>query len=392
MVNEMKPIRNVLIVDYPKLLGIIKNRLNDHQNFKWLLQPMEIMVSGQPIIKNGSKKALMVGNYPKPTLSARDNDRAGLRGMFEKVKEHGDSEFRFRNQSMDHLRSILGELGQSKITTCEVIEKSFIALDIFPFQLFYSAKVPKLLDVLKDKFPVFYESYIAYMNYEFKSVSDALLLAGQEPSETPFFTLGIAPYKEFTQPGRHLNFLGGSFKDPVQTSHPCSLLDPRSICGKSRFEDSDETLTKVSRYITGNNEMNITYHKRYYEKNKAVSEDLRRRRSRAGYCGPDESEASKISRKIGSIPTRFSADDKLWSKNLTLALQYEIDNGEIPAGVPRRLRCKQELLSTKDKFDKFIITWTIKQRTLYHDPREVGPRLMAQWRKDKFSTSGLLLE
>ncbi|OEU10333.1 hypothetical protein FRACYDRAFT_247330 [Fragilariopsis cylindrus CCMP1102] len=208
-----------------------------------------------------------------------------------------------------------------------------------------------------------------------------------QPSETPLFTLGIAPYEEFTKPGRHLNFLGDSFKDPVQTSHPCSLIDPRSKCGKSRFEDSDEARTKVCRYITGNNEMNITYHERLYEKNKAVIEDLNKQRSRAAFGGPDESEASKISRK-----STYLADDKLWSKNLTLALQYEIDNGEIPNYIPYHLRPKKEFLSAEEILHKFIIGWTINQRIVYHDLREDRLRPMAQWRKDEFSTSGLLSE
>ena len=139
----MERIKHILIDKYPELLGIVNCRLDDHQDFKWFLQPMEVMVSGRPISTgiNGLKKALMVGNYPKPTLCKRDNDLAGLRGMFEKVKEEEiNSESRFRNVSMDQLRSIFGEIGQneSESITCEVIEEAFIALDIFPFQLFYS--------------------------------------------------------------------------------------------------------------------------------------------------------------------------------------------------------------------------------------------------------------
>ena len=51
MVDKMKSIKNKLIVKYPKVFGIVDNRLEDHHKFKWLLQPMVVMASGQPITK-----------------------------------------------------------------------------------------------------------------------------------------------------------------------------------------------------------------------------------------------------------------------------------------------------------------------------------------------------
>ena len=56
--------------------------------------------------------------------------------------------------------------------------------------------------MLKDKFSEFYETYIAYTIYEFESIAKALLRAGQEPTETLLFTLGTAPYEEFTKAGQ----------------------------------------------------------------------------------------------------------------------------------------------------------------------------------------------
>jgi hypothetical protein len=199
MVDNWKSIINEVIEMGGEHMGIIGNRIKDHQDFKWFGEPMVDMVAGRPVSKNGSKKALIVGNYPKPTLSKRDNDRTGLKCMFEKVKEDAiDSEFRFRNPSIDQLRSTFDEFGKSvtgqfQSVACEVIEELFIAVDIFPIQCFYKANIPKLLDLLRDNFPVFYKSYIPYTEYEFESVSKALLRAGQEPSETPLFTLGTVP-------------------------------------------------------------------------------------------------------------------------------------------------------------------------------------------------------
>ena len=253
MVDNWKSIKKELIETGGKHLGIIDNRLDDHQDIKWFMEPMVDMVAGRPISKNGLKKALIVGNYPKPTLSKRDNDRTGLKSMFEKVKEDAiDSEFRFRNPSIDQLRSTFDEFGKSESVTgqfqsvaCEVIEELFIAVDIFPIQCFYKANIPKLLDLLRDNFPVFYKSYIAYTEYEFESVAKALLRAGQEPSETPLFTLGTVPYKELTKKTGHFYFLHKKFKYPVRTCHPCSLLDPNSTCGLPRFQESDKFLVSL---------------------------------------------------------------------------------------------------------------------------------------------------
>ena len=349
MVDNWKSIEKELIETDGKHLGIIDNRLDDHQDIKWFMEPMVDMVAGRPISKNGLKKALIVGNYPKPTLCKRDNDRTGLKGIFEKVKEDAiDSEFRFRNPSIDQLRSTFDEFGKSESVTgqfqsvaCEVIEELFIAVDIFPIQCFYKANIPKLLDLLRDNFPVFYKSYIAYTEYEFESVAKALLRAGQEPSETPLFTLGTVPYKELTKKTGHFYFLHKKFKYPVRTCHPCSLLDPNSTCGLPRFQESDEALTQVSRFITGNENMVITYHQRFYDKHKPTIQAVLKRRLRTSFGGIDESDCQKR--------THYTADDKLWSEKLILAQQYAIDHdGRVPKSVPRRLRKILSALSTKE--------------------------------------------
>ena len=400
----MERIKHILIDKYPELLGIVNCRLDDHQDFKWFLQPMEVMVSGRPISTgiNGLKKAVMVGNYPKPTLCKRDNDLAGLRGMFEKVKEEEiNSESRFRNVSMDQLRSTFGEIGQneSESITCEGVEEAFVAVDIFPFQLFYRADVPKLLDVFKEEFSEFYGSYIAYTKFEFESVAKALSRAGQDPTKTPLFTLGSAPYKEITKYGRHLHFLVDKFKYPVRTCHPCSLIDATSTCGLKNLIKCDETLTHISRFITGNKEMVITYHKRFYDKDEAVVQAVKKRRSRTSWGGPDESEHQKRSRKRTKSEhenrsrkrTKFR-NDELWSYNFNLAVQYATttDSGKITKSVPARLRPKMIALSTKEQSEKTIIMWTIKERRRYTGTLAYCNDPLAEWKKEKLRDSGLL--
>jgi hypothetical protein len=236
----------------------------------------------------------MVGNYPISTLSEKDNHKQGLWGMLEKVNTEGsDSEFRFKNPSMDQIRSNFGEIGPNESITCEEVEEMIVAVDVFPFQLFYRANVPKLLDILKKEYPEFYTLYITYSKLEFESIAHALKRAGQDPNQTPVFTLGSTPYDEITKSGRHLNFVADIFQSPGRTCHPCSLIDPTSTCGLKRFKESDETLTRVSCFITGDKNMNITFHQRFYENNIETVKAVLKRRSRTYFGGPDQSELSK---------------------------------------------------------------------------------------------------
>jgi hypothetical protein len=298
MVDGMKAIKPKLIEEHPAVLGIVGNRVEDHA-YKWFLEPMQFMVSGQPISEATTtdpdrKIALMVGNYPISTLSEKDNHKQGLWGMLEKVNTEGsDSEFRFKNPSMDQIRSNFGEIGPNESITCEEVEEMIVAVDVFPFQLFYRANVPKLLDILKKEYPEFYTLYITYSKLEFESIAHALKRAGQDPNQTPVFTLGSTPYGEITKSGRHLNFVADIFQSPGRTCHPCSLIDPTSTCGLKRFKESDETLTRVSRFITGDKNMNITFHQRFYENNIETVKAVLKRRSRTYFGGPDQSELSK---------------------------------------------------------------------------------------------------
>ena len=251
---------------------------------------------------------------------------------------------------------------------------------------------------MRAKFPVFYKSYIAYTKYEFESVSKALLRAGQEPSETPLFTLGTVPYEELTKERGHFHFLLKKFKYPVRTCHPCSLLDPNSTCGLPRFQESDEALTQVSRFITGNENMVITYHQRFYDKHEPTiqanlkrrlrtsfgginesenqqnckfgginesenqqnckfggineTDNQRRSRSEQGFGGINENDTQRNARLIAGIATQFSVDDKLWSEHLNRAQQYAFVHGKVPKTCPKCLHPSMELLSAEEKSEK----------------------------------------
>ena len=51
MVDNWKSIEKELIETDGKHLGIIDNRLDDHQDIKWFMEPMVDMVAGRPISK-----------------------------------------------------------------------------------------------------------------------------------------------------------------------------------------------------------------------------------------------------------------------------------------------------------------------------------------------------